>query len=268
MKKASASLVVLSVIFLITAALLYLFEYVSIERMMYVNRSRARKFMCNVESIENIVKKDVKETYLSGKDISILKDKSYNIFEGQSAYLKINGPEYKDAFRIVYKEQMINQKEKVSERHYTLLNKIFFDSSPKISDKRKFYELIKSNNTENFTSDEINNYFLDYQDDEDKTFSFDEGLIVINANNSDLNCNIDGKGILIIDGDLNINGSLDFRGLIIINGKLSVKSNRNYIYGYIIDIEGGSNINYNKSLITIHNKCKNFKGIIDMRRYK
>ena len=63
MKKGSASLVVLSVIFLITALLIYLFEYVSIERTMYTNRSKMKQYAYNEESVHNIITKDIEETY-------------------------------------------------------------------------------------------------------------------------------------------------------------------------------------------------------------
>ena len=69
MKKGSASLVVLSIMFLITALLIYLFEYVSIERMMYVNRINMKQFEYNSESLENIITKDIEATYLNGGDI-------------------------------------------------------------------------------------------------------------------------------------------------------------------------------------------------------
>ena len=91
MKKGSASLVVLSIMFLITALLIYLFEYVSIERMMYVNRINMKQFEYNSESLENIITKDIEATYLNGGDIDEIAAKDYQVFEGQKVKIYYNG---------------------------------------------------------------------------------------------------------------------------------------------------------------------------------
>lgn len=268
MKKASASLVVLSIIFLISAALIYLFEYVSIERMMYINRSKAKKYEYNFQSIENIVIKDIESSYLKGYDISEFQNKSYNIFDGQNSILRITKPYNKDAFSIEYTETILNDKVKKYEKHYTILNSIFFDDKAKLSDKRKFYEKIKENEIREFTTKELNEIFIDFEEDDDKTFDFGKNIVSIKADDTDLNCNVKGQGILIIDGDINMMGSLDFSGLIIIDGKLVIKGTHNFIYGYIIDFDEKSRIIYSKSLAIIHDKCKAYKGIVDIKEYK
>lgn len=268
MKRASASLVVLSVIFLITAALLYLFEYVSIERMMYINRSRTKQYEYNFDSIENIARKDIEETYLAGGDIYDFKEKTYKIFDEQSAVLSVSGPTNKDAFSIKYTEHMPNKKDKSSVRHYSILNKIFFDTKQSSLDKQKFYEEILSNDIKSFSVEEINNYFLDLGEDSDRTFNFDNNIVIIDDADEDLDCNIKGEGILIIDSDLHVKGNIEFTGLIIINGKLSVEGNHKYVYGYVLDIKGKSHLNYIKSLALMHDTCKGYKGIINISRYK
>lgn len=267
-KKASASLVVLAIVFLVTASLIYLFEYVSIERMMYINRSRSKKFSYNFDSIENIAFKDIKEGLNSGLDLKSFANKNYNIFENQSAKLSIEDPSEKKAIKILYKEVMPNKKERQEERYFTVLNEIFFDKSTKENDKKNFYEEILSNEVETFTSEEINNLFIDVDNKEEKVFNFNDSIIRIKSDGEELNCKIKAQGILIVEGDLTILDKVEFDGLIIIDGKLNLVNDKNHIYGYVLDLNKKSNIKYINSLMTLYDKCKKYNGIINIRRYK
>lgn len=263
MKKASASLVVLSVIFLITALLIYLFEYVSIERMMYLNRTRMKQFYYNCESVENVIVKDIEGTYQNGGEIYDLKSKDYSLYENQKVVLATYDVANKIAFKIFCSEKLSNNKEKIKETYYTLMNKIFFKEQLRDYEKEKFYNNILENNVQEFKVEEINNYFSDIEHEEDRTFNFSKAIVKISQDelNNDINANIDGSGILIIDGNINVRGSIHFNGLIIINGTLSVEENKD-IFGYVLDMEGKSNISYLKSLKTVYTECKEYKGII------
>lgn len=266
MKKASASLVVLSVIFLVTALLIYMFEYISIEKMMYVNRSRMKQFNYNYTSVENIISKDIETSYLNGDDIYDLDDKEYNVFEDQRAYIYINNVTNKSAFKIYYEERLSNNKICRKELYYTLLNKIFFLDNPKGEEKKAFYKSLLENDVQVFSTEEINNYFVDTID-EDKTFSFDNAVVKISQSDiGRIDPNIKGSGILIIDGDVELSGYIEFNGIIIIDGKFIINGESNSINGYVFDINNNSNINYNKSINTIYNKCKQYHGVIDVRR--
>lgn len=268
MKKASASLVVLSVIFLVTALLIYLFEYVSIEIMMYLNRTRMKQFYYNFESVENIITKDIEGTCQNGGDLRALQKKNYSVFENQDAMISFDSVLSKSAFKLFYREKLPNKKEKTTERYYTLLNKIFFKDQLRDYEKENFYNLIMQNNFEEFNVGEINNYFLDVANVEERTFDFAKAIIRISqdASDSDINANIKGSGILIIDGDVNVKGSISFEGLIIVNGTLNLEETNSSIYGYVLDMKGKSHINYNKSLHIIYTNCKEYKGIIKVSK--
>lgn len=266
MKKGSASLVVLSIMFLITALLIYLFEYVSIERMMYVNRINMKQFEYNSESLENIITKDIEATYLNGGDIDEIAAKDYQVFEGQKVKIYYNGIAKKNAIKIHYAELMNNDKERTKDTEFSLLNRIFLKDQIGSKEKEDFLNLIKENQVQEFTIEEINNYFLDTNDVE-KTFDFGNAIVKINkdASMNDIKANINGSGILIIDGDITIHGEIDFSGLIIIDGELKIEGSSD-IYGTVIDIKNKSKINYTKSLHTMYAMCKNYKGIIKVTK--
>lgn len=265
MKKGSASLVVLSVIFLLTALLIYLFEYVSIERMMYSNRSQMKQFTYNRESVENIITKDVEATCLNGGDINDIINKDYSVFDGQKAKISLNDISKKSAIKLYYSELMPNNKEKIKETEYSLLNRIFLKNHVKTSEKEEFLQKIKENEVQEFTVEEINNYFADA--DEAKNFTYGDAIVKIsqNSSESDINANINGSGILIIEGDINIHGRVDFLGLIIIDGELNIDGESD-IYGTVIDIKNKSTLNYTKSLNTMYKNCKKYKGIIKLTK--
>ena len=66
-----------------------------------------------------------------------------------------------------------------------------------------------------------------------------------------VNGNLDGAGVLIVEGDLNVNGTADYKGLLIVKGKLIVDGNAT-IYGSVwaegVNMTvGGSAIVYNSS---------------------
>lgn len=136
MKKGSASLVVLSVIFLITALLIYLFEYVSVERMMYLNRSKMKQYAYNEESLHNIITKDIQETYLNGGDIYDIIGKNYSVFENQKAIVSLNDPTAKNAINVYYEEKFSNKKKISKSTKYSLLNRIFFKDNPSTKEKK------------------------------------------------------------------------------------------------------------------------------------
>lgn len=264
MKKGSASLVVLSVIFLLTALLIYLFEYVSIERMMYSNRSQMKQFTYNRESVENIITKDIEATYLNGGDINDIINKDYSVFEGQKAKISLNDISKKSAIKLYYSELMPNNKEKIKETEYSLLNRIFLKDHVKTSEKEEFLQKIKENEVQEFTVEEINNYFTN---GEEKNFTNGNSIVNISQDSSegDIKANINGSGILIIEGDINIHGRVDFLGLIIIDGELNIDGESD-IYGTVIDIKNKSTINYTKSLNTMYKNCKKYKGIIKLTK--
>lgn len=268
MKKGSASLVVLSVIFLITALLIYLFEYVSIERTMYTNRSKMKQYAYNEESVHNIITKDIEETYLNGGDIHDIIGKNYSVFENQKAIVSLNDPTAKNAINIYYEEKFSNKKEKTTNAKYSLLNRIFFKDNPSTKEKKDFCEaIIQDNEVQNFSTSEINNYFIDIEDIDARNFDYGNGnaIVKITADDEDLNANINGSGIMIIDGDVNVKANFKFRGLLIIDGSLSVEGDSD-IMGALIDIDKESNIDCFKSLNTMYRRCKTFKGIIKVTR--
>ena len=268
MKKGSASLVVLSVIFLITALLIYLFEYVSIERTMYTNRSKMKQYAYNEESVHNIITKDIEETYLNGGDIHDIVGKNYSVFENQKAIVSLNDPTAKNAINIYYEEKFSNKKAKTTNAKFSLLNRIFFIDNPSSKEKKDFCdEIIQNNEVQNFSTSEINNYFIDTKDIEERNFDYGNGnaIVKITADDEDLNANVNGSGILIIDGDVIIKANFKFRGLLIIDGSLSVEGDSD-IMGALIDIDKRSNIDCFKSLNTMYRRCKTFKGIIKVTR--
>ena len=268
MKKGSASLVVLSVIFLITALLIYLFEYVSIERTMYTNRSKMKQYAYNEESVHNIITKDIEETYLNGGDIHDIVGKNYSVFENQKAIVSLNDPTAKNAINIYYEEKFSNKKAKTTNAKFSLLNRIFFIDNPSSKEKKDFCdEIIQNNEVQNFSTSEINNYFLDIEDIDARNFDYGNGnaIVKITADDEDLNANVNGSGILIIDGDVIIKANFKFRGLLIIDGSLSVEGDSD-IMGALIDIDKRSNIDCFKSLNTMYRRCKTFKGIIKLTR--
>lgn len=268
MKKGSASLVVLSVIFLLTALLIYLFEYVSVERMMYTNRSKMKQYAYNEESLHNIITKDIEETYLNGGDIHDIIGKNYSVFENQKAIVSLNDPTAKNAINIYYEEKFSNKKEKTTNAKYSLLNRIFFKDNPSTKEKKDFCEaIIQNNEVQNFSTSEINNYFIDIEDIESKNFDYGNGnaIVKITADDEDLNANINGSGIMIIDGDVSVKANFKFRGLLIIDGSLNIEGESD-IMGALIDIDKESNIDCFKSLNTMYRRCKTFKGIIKVTR--
>lgn len=266
MKKGSASLVVLSVIFLITALLIYLFEYVSIERTMYTNRSKMKQYAYNEESVHNIITKDIEETYLNGGDIHDIIGKNYSVFENQKAIVSLNDPTAKNAINIYYEEKFSNKKEKTTNAKYSLLNRIFFKDNPSTKEKKDFCEeIIQANEVQNFSASEINNYFIDIEEIDARNFDYANAIVKITADDEDLNANINGSGIMIIDGDVNIKANFKFRGLLIIDGSLSIEGDSD-IMGALIDIDKRSNIDYSKSLNMMYRRCKTFKGIIKVTR--
>lgn len=268
MKKGSASLVVLSVIFLITALLIYLFEYVSIERTMYTNRSKMKQYAYNEESVHNIITKDIEETYLNGGDIHDIIGKNYSVFENQKAIVSLNDPTAKNAINIYYEEKFSNKKEKTTNAKYSLLNRIFFKDNPSTKEKKDFCEaIIQDNEVQNFSTSEINNYFIDIEDIDARNFDYGNGnaIVKITADDEDLNANINGSGIMIIEGDVSVKANFYFRGLLIIDGSLNIEGESD-IMGALIDIDKESNIDCFKSLNTMYRRCKTFKGIIKVTR--
>lgn len=268
MKKGSASLVVLSVIFLITALLIYLFEYVSIERTMYTNRSKMKQYAYNEESVHNIITKDIEETYLNGGDIHDIIGKNYSVFENQKAIVSLNDPTAKNAINIYYEEKFSNKKEKTTNAKYSLLNRIFFKDNPSTKEKKDFCEaIIQDNEVQNFSTSEINNYFIDIEDIDARNFDYGNGnaIVKITADDEDLNANVNGSGIMIIEGDVSVKANFKFRGLLIIDGSLSIEGDSD-IMGALIDIDKRSNIDYSKSLNMMYRRCKTFKGIIKVTR--
>lgn len=268
MKKGSASLVVLSVIFLITALLIYLFEYVSIERTMYTNRSKMKQYAYNEESVHNIITKDIEETYLNGGDIHDIIGKNYSVFENQKAIVSLNDPTAKNAINIYYEEKFSNKKEKTTNAKYSLLNRIFFKDNPSTKEKKDFCEaIIQDNEVQNFSTSEINNYFIDIEDIDARNFDYGNGnaIVKITADDEDLNANVNGSGIMIIEGDVSVKANFYFRGLLIIDGSLNIEGESD-IMGALIDIDKESNIDCFKSLNTMYRRCKTFKGIIKVTR--
>lgn len=264
MKKGNASLVVLSVIFLLTALLIYLFEYVSVERMMYLNRSKTKQYAYNEESVHNIITKDIEETYLNGGDIHDIIGKNYSVFENQKAIVSLNDPTAKNAINIYYEEKFSNKKEKTTNAKYSLLNRIFFKDNPSTKEKKDFCEaIIQDNEVQNFSTSEINNYFIDIEDIDARNFNYGNGnaIVKITADDEDLNANVNGSGIMIIEGDVSVKANFYFRGLLIIDGSLNIDGESD-IMGALIDINKESNINCFKSLNTMYRRCKTFKGII------
>lgn len=265
MKKGSASLVVLSVIFLLTALLIYLFEYVSVERMMYLNRSKMKQYAYNEESLHNIITKDIQETYLNGGDIYDIIGKDYSVFENQKAVVSLNDPTAKNAFNIYYEEKLANKKKISKNIKYSLLNRIFFKDNPSTKEKKDFCEeIIQANEVQNFSTSEINNYFIDIEDIDARNFDYANAIVKITAD-EDLCTNVNGSGIMIIDGDVSVKANFYFRGLLIIDGSLSIEGDSD-IMGALIDIDKRSNIDYSKSLNMMYRRCKTFKGIIKVTR--
>lgn len=265
MKKGSASLVVLSVIFLLTALLIYLFEYVSVERMMYLNRSNMKQYAYNEESLHNIITKDIKETYLNGGDIYDIIGKDYSVFENQKAVVSLNDPTAKNAFNIYYEEKLANKKKISRSTKYSLLNRIFFKDNPSTKEKKDFCEeIIQDNEVQNFSTSEINNYFIDIEEIDAKNFDYPNAIVKITAD-EDLCANINGSGIMIIDGDVSVKANFKFRGLLIIDGSLNIEGESD-IMGALIDIDKESNIDCFKSLNMMYRRCKTFKGIIKVTR--
>lgn len=265
MKKGSASLVVLSVIFLLTALLIYLFEYVSVERMMYLNRSKMKQYAYNEESLHNIITKDIQETYLNGGDIHDIIGKNYSVFENQKAIVSLNDPTAKKAINVYYEEKFSNKKKISKSTKYSLLNRIFFKDNPSTKEKKDFCEeIIQDNEVQNFSTSEINNYFIDIEDIDARNFDYANAIVKITAD-EDLCTNVNGSGIMIIDGDVNIKANFKFRGLLIIDGSLSVEGDSD-IMGALIDIDKRSNLDYSKSLNMMYRRCKTFKGIIKVTR--
>lgn len=265
MKKGSASLVVLSVIFLLTALLIYLFEYLSVERMMYLNRSKMKQYAYNEESLHNIITKDIQETYLNGGDIYDIIGKDYSVFENQKAVVSLNDPTAKNAFNIYYEEKLANKKKISKNTKYSLLNRIFFKDNPSTKEKKDFCEeIIQANEVQNFSTSEINNYFIDIEEIDTRNFDYANAIVKITAD-EDLCTNINGSGIMIIDGDVSVKANFKFRGLLIIDGSLSIEGDSD-IMGALIDIDKESNIDCFKSLNTMYRRCKTFKGIIKVTR--
>lgn len=265
MKKGSASLVVLSVIFLLTALLIYLFEYVSVERMMYLNRSKMKQYAYNEESLHNIITKDIQETYLNGGDIYDIIGKDYSVFENQKAVVSLNDPTAKNAFNIYYEEKLANKKKISKSTKYSLLNRIFFKDNPSTKEKKDFCEeIIQANEVQNFSASEINNYFIDIEEIDARNFDYANAIVKITAD-EDLNANVNGSGIMIIEGDVSVKANFYFRGLLIIDGSLCVEGDSD-IMGAVIDIDKESNIYCFKSLNTMYRRCKTFKGIIKVTR--
>lgn len=268
MKKGSASLVVLSVIFLLTALLIYLFEYVSVERMMYLNRSKMKQYAYNEESLHNIITKDIQETYLNGGDIHDIVGKDYSVFENQKAVVSLNDPTAKHAFNIYYHEILANKKKISRNTKYSLLNRIFFKDNPSTKEKKDFCdEIIQDNEVQNFSTSEINNYFIDIEDIDARNFNYGNGnaIVKITADDEDLNANVNGSGIMIIEGDVSVKANFYFRGLLIIDGSLNIEGESD-IMGALIDIDKESNIDCFKSLNMMYRRCKIFKGIIKVTR--
>lgn len=265
MKKGSASLVVLSVIFLLTALLIYLFEYVSVERMMYLNRSKMKQYAYNEESLHNIITKDIQETYLNGGDIYDIIGKDYSVFENQKAVVSLNDPTAKNAFNIYYEEKLANKKKISKNTKYSLLNRIFLKDNPSTKEKKDFCEeIIQANEVQNFSASEINNYFIDIEEIDARNFDYANAIVKITAD-EDLNANVNGSGIMIIEGDVSVKANFYFRGLLIIDGSLCVEGDSD-IMGAVIDIDKESNIDCFKSLNTMYRRCKTFKGIIKVTR--
>lgn len=265
MKKGSASLVVLSVIFLITALLIYLFEYVSVERMMYLNRSKMKQYAYNEESIHNIITKDIEETYLNGGDIYDIIVKDYSVFENQKAVVSLNDPTAKNAFNIYYEEKLANKKKISKNTKYSLLNRIFFKDNPSTKEKKDFCEeIIQENEVQNFSASEINNYFIDIEEIDARNFDYANAIVKITAD-EDLCANINGSGIMIIDGDVSVKANFKFRGLLIIDGSLNIEGESD-ILGAVINIDKESNIDCFKSLNMMYKRCKTFNGIIKVTR--
>lgn len=265
MKKGSASLVVLSVIFLLTALLIYLFEYVSVERMMYLNRSKMKQYAYNEESLHNIITKDIQETYLNGGDLYDIIGKDYSVFENQKAVVSLNDPTAKNAFNIYYEEKLANKKKISKNTKYSLLNRIFFKDNPSTKEKKDFCEeIIQANEVQNFSASEINNYFIDIEEIDARNFDYANAIVKITAD-EDLCANINGSGIMIIDGDVSVKANFKFRGLLIIDGSLNIEGESD-ILGAVIDIDKESNIDCFKSLNTMYRRCKTFKGIIKVTR--
>lgn len=265
MKKGSASLVVLSVIFLLTALLIYLFEYVSVERMMYLNRSKMKQYAYNEESLHNIITKDIQETYLNGGDIHDIIGKNYSVFENQKAIVSLNDPTAKKAINVYYEEKFSNKKKISKSTKYSLLNRIFFKDNPSTKEKKDFCEeIIQDNEVQNFSTSEINNYFIDIEDIDARNFDYANAIVKITAD-EDLCTNVNGSGIMIIDGDVNIKANFKFRGLLIIDGSLNIEGESD-IMGALIDIDKESNIDCFKSLNTMYRRCKTFNGIIKVTR--
>ena len=265
MKKGSASLVVLSVIFLLTALLIYLFEYVSVERMMYLNRSKMKQYAYNEESLHKIITKDIQETYLNGGDIYDIIGKDYSVFENQKAVVSLNDPTAKNAFNIYYEEKLANKKKISKSTKYSLLNRIFFKDNPSTKEKKDFCEeIIQANEVQNFSASEINNYFIDIEEIDARNFDYANAIVKITAD-EDLNANVNGSGIMIIEGDVSVKANFYFRGLLIIDGSLCVEGDSD-IMGAVIDIDKESNIDCFKSLNTMYRRCKTFKGIIKVTR--
>lgn len=268
MKKGSASLVVLSVIFLLTALLIYLFEYVSVERMMYLNRSKMKQYAYNEESLNNIITKDIEETYLNGGDIYDIIGKDYSVFENQKAVVSLNDPTAKNAFNIYYEEKLANKKKISKNTKYSLLNRIFFKDNPSTKEKKDFCEeIIQANEVQNFSTSEINNYFIDIEEIDARNFDYANAIVKITADGEDLCANINGSGIMIIDGDVSVKANFKFRGLLIIDGSLNIEGESD-IMGAVIDIDKESNIDCFKSLNTMYRRCKTFNGIIKVTRSK
>lgn len=266
MKKGSASLVVLSVIFLLTALLIYLFEYVSIERTMYTNRSKMKQYAYNEESLNNIITKDIEETYLNGGDIHDIVGKDYSVFENQKAVVSLNDPTAKHAFNIYYEEKLANKKKISRNTKYSLLNRIFFKDNPSTKEKKDFCdEIVQANEVQNFSTSEINNYFIDIDEIDARNFDYTNAIVKITADDEDLCANINGSGIMIIDGDVNVKANFKFRGLLIIDGSLNIEGESD-IMGALIDIDKESNIDCFKSLNMMYRRCKTFKGIIKVTR--
>lgn len=265
MKKGSASLVVLSVIFLLTALLIYLFEYVSVERMMYLNRSKMKQYAYNEESLHNIITKDIQETYLNGGDIYDIIGKNYSVFKNQKAVVSLNDPTAKNAFNIYYEEKLANKKKISKSTKYSLLNRIFFKDNPSTKEKKDFCEeIIQANEVQNFSVSEINNYFIDIEEIDARNFDYANAIVKITAD-EDLCANINGSGIMIIDGDVSVKANFKFRGLLIIDGSLNIEGESD-IMGAVIDIDKEYNIDCFKSLNTMYRRCKTFKGIIKVTR--
>lgn len=265
MKKGSASLVVLSVIFLLTALLIYLFEYVSVERMMYLNRSKMKQYAYNEESLHNIITKDIQETYLNGGDIYDIIGKDYSVFENQKAVVSLNDPTAKNAFNIYYEEKLANKKKISKNTKYSLLNRIFFKDNPSTKEKKDFCkEIIQANEVQNFSASEINNYFIDIEEIDARNFDYANAIVKITSD-EDLNANVNGSGIMIIEGDVSVKANFYFRGLLIIDGSFNIEGESD-IMGALIDIDKESNIDCFKSLNTMYRRCKTFKGIIKVTR--